>query len=128
GPGVHQVQVADYLLVVDQLVERVLGIQLFACLLESLDNLDWAVGELADFPLPLVLDGCRGDDEHAADAALPDEQLDRGHRLWGFAESHIVAEDASAAAGEEGGAAHLEVVERELEQMVQRRFCSFEIR
>src|SRR5262245_26944672 len=116
-PGVHQVQVADHLFVVDQLVERVLRVQLLAGFLQSLDDLYGAVGELADLPLPLVLDRRRGHDQNAADPPLASEQLHGGNGLRGLPEPHVVAEDAPTAAGQKDRPACLEVVQGQFEQV-----------
>ena len=121
-PFVQQVQVANHLLVVDQLVEALPGIEFLAGVLQPLDHLHRPVGELANLRFPLVFHTRRCDDQHPVDAPFPGEDLDRGHGLDGLPQPHVVTEDRPAPAGHEHRAAQLVVVQRDLEQRPQRRF------
>ena len=60
------------------------------------------------------------------DSTLAGEQFDRRERLHGLAETHVIAEDASAPAGEEQRAARLEIVERDRKELEVQR-AGFEL-
>ena len=111
-PGIEFVEIAHGDFVVDKAIKRRLPI-LFAPLRRApFDHLHRPPRELADLRLPLIFHRRRRHDEDALDAAFASQQLGGRERLHGFAESHVVAEDAAPAAGGKQGAAQLIGIER----------------
>ena len=90
---------------------------------QAVDDLAGASAAAFDLALPLVLERGGADDEDAFDAEVLGHDLGGGDGLDGLAEAHLVADEAAAGAGGEEDALALVVVERDLEQVLERRRC-----
>src|SRR5262249_44390159 len=87
---------------------------------ETADDVGLPFGKLLDLALPLVLERRRADDEDPLDAVLLGHDLGGGDGLGSLAQAHLVADEAATGPGGEQGALALVIVERDLEQVLER--------
>ena len=90
-------EVAEQLLIIDDEEPFLaLGVEGLAFVGRAVDDLDRQVGEHLPFAGPLGLEAGRGDDQAAADAAGPPEDVAAGDRLGGLAQPHVVGQQQAA--------------------------------
>ncbi len=92
-PAPDDFEVAEQLLIIDDEKPLLaLGVGGLAFVGRAVDDLDRQVGEHLPFASPLGLQAGRRDDQAAADAAGPPEDVAAGDRLGGLSQPHVVGQ------------------------------------
>ena len=96
-PPAHDLEVAKQLFIIDdQEPFLAFGIRGLPFLGRAVDDLDRQVGKDLPFPSPLRLQTGRSDDQAAANASGPPEDVAAGDRLSGLSQPHIVGQQQVA--------------------------------
>ena len=122
-PGGDQVEIGLELLVVRDLAEIVQGVVLLPLRPAAVDDarriFALSPREARDLALPLVFERGRADHQHFRDAKMPRQYFRRGDRLYGLAQSHVVADQRPAGPHREQRALGLIGIERHLQKRQQ---------
>src|SRR5438034_9865218 len=120
-PAPDQVQVAMDGVVIGDLEETRIGELLLSARPKTANHLRGPADELIDFPLPLVLERSRADDQDALYAKEAGHDFRGRNGLDGFAETHLITDQTPAGAGREQRPLALVIIEREAQQLLEKR-------